>query len=92
MSVGRFLLPDISSLLSCIIASSLDMLDMYSSSVSMPRLPLVRGVGGAATGTGETAETTIFLLGESSLLSDTIVASAALRLRVVGGMLPAVTT
>lgn len=37
---------------------------------------------------GETAEDTIFLVGEWSLLSDVIAASAALRFRVCGGMVP----
>lgn len=78
-----------SSLLSFIMASSLDMLDMNSSSESIPALPVVTGVGGAATEMGETAEDTTFFVGEVSLLSGVISASAALRFRVCGGIVPA---
>lgn len=63
------------------ISSSVDTLDMYSSSESMP---VVTGVGGAA----KPAEATSLFGGESSLWSGLTVASAAFRF-LVGGMVAA---
>lgn len=59
---------------------------MKSSSVSiLPLDPAVRGVGGAVSGP---AEASILLLG-AVIAEEDIVASAAFRLRVVGGMVSA---
>lgn len=67
---------------SCMISSSLDMLDTKSSSESIP----VTGVGGAAE--PEAAEARTRLLGSASGMSeDDIVASAAFRFLVMGGMM-----
>lgn len=58
---------------------------MNSSSVSMPPLEaVVTGVGGAVSGP---AEARILLFGAAAV--EDIVASAALRLRVGGGIVPA---
>jgi hypothetical protein len=66
-------------------SSSLETLDMKSSSVSMPPLEaVVTGVGGAVSGP---AEAMILLLG--AVAAEDIVASAAFRFRVIGGMMPA---
>lgn len=66
-------------------SSSLDRLDMKSSSVSIPALEavVVTGVGGAVSGP---TEARILLL--EAVGAEDIVASAAFRLRVVGGMVP----
>ena len=61
-------------------SSSVDRVDMHSSSESIPLPVLVGGVGGVA------AEAMIFFVGEPSLLAEVIVASAAFRFLVVGGM------
>lgn len=58
---------------------------MYSSSESMS--PVVWGVGGAA---GRLAEATIFFWGVLSASADVIVASAAFRFLVVGGIVTVV--
>jgi hypothetical protein len=66
-------------------SSSLETFDMKSSSESMAALdPVVTGVGGAMSGP---AEARILLLGAVEV--EDIVASAAFRLRVIGGMVPA---
>jgi hypothetical protein len=66
-------------------SSSLETVDMKSSSESMaPLEAVVRGVGGAVAGP---AEARILLFG--AVAAEDIVASAAFRLRVVGGMVPA---
>jgi hypothetical protein len=71
---------------SCMHSASVDMPDMYSSSESMPTLVVVTGVGGAAG--GSTAEATSLFWGEASLSCEgEIVASAAFRFLVVGGIL-----
>jgi len=57
---------------------------MKSSSESIPFDAVVSGVGGAASGP---AEAMILLFGRAFV--EDIVASAAFRLRVVGGMVPA---
>lgn len=77
--------PDMSSfsLSSGRMSSSLETADMKSSSESIPLDVLVRGVGGAASGP---AEAMILLLGRAEVKD--IVASAAFRFRVVGGMVP----
>lgn len=78
---------DISSpLSSCIISSSLERADMYSSSESMGILAVVTGVGGRACLSATAAEAMTLLLGTSSLLAEVIVASAAFRFLVVGGI------
>ena len=64
-------------------SSSLETADIKSSSESIPLDALVRGVGGAASGP---AEAMILLLGRA--VDKDIVASAAFRLRVMGGMVP----
>jgi len=65
-------------------SSSLDTpADMKSSSESIPFEAVVTGVGGAASGP---AEARILLLGRVE--SEDIVASAAFRFRVTGGMMP----
>lgn len=63
------------------ISSPLDIGDMYSSSESISLK--VTGVGGAA---GTPAEATILFWGGFSVCSDEIVASAAFRFLVVGGI------
>lgn len=75
-----------SSPLSCIISSSLERADMKSSSESMPLLAVVTGVGGAS----DLAAEAILLVGTVSGDWEDIVASAAFRFRVVGGMVPTV--
>lgn len=77
--------PDMSSLsLSCL-SYSLETADMKSSSVSIPAVDVVvTGVGGAISGP---AEARILLFGV--VAAEDIVASAAFRLRVRGGMMPA---
>jgi len=50
----------------------------------MPLLAVVRGVGGASCLAAEA----ILFLGKMSWVSEDIVASAAFRFRVVGGMVP----
>jgi hypothetical protein len=73
------------SLSSWCMSSSLETLDMKSSSVSISPLDaVVTGVGGAISGP---AEASILLLGAMAV--EDIVASAAFRLRVVGGIVPA---
>jgi D-serine dehydratase len=65
------------------------MADMYSSSESIPTLVVVvTGVGGAAGGVAAEART-FFWLGRSSLLAEVIVASAAFRFLVMGGIVTA---
>lgn len=59
--------------------------DMYSSSESISRV--VWGVGGAA---GRLAEATIFFWGVLSASADVIVASAAFRFLVMGGIVTVV--
>lgn len=61
---------------------------MYSSSESIGLLAVVTGVGGRTWAwVSETAaEAMILLLGPSSLLAEIIVASAALRFLVMGGI------
>lgn len=71
------------SLSSCNRSSSLEAAEMKSSSESMVLETFVSGVGGAASGA---AEAKIFLLLRASSRGKAIVASAALRFRVVGGM------
>ena len=74
------------SLSSNAMSSSLETADMYSSSESMVDAD-VNGVRGAAS---RTAEALTFFLGwVSSLGVEDIVASAAFRLRVRGGMVSA---
>lgn len=84
--------PDMSSLSlsSSAMSSSLDNADMYSSSESMVVEAVVNGVRGA---TSRPAEALSFLgLGwRSSRGVEDIVASAAFRLRVMGGMVPVYT-
>jgi len=65
-------------------SSSLETADMKSSSESILFDAVVRGVGGAASGP---AEAIILLFGAREV--EDIVASAAFRFRVVGGMLAA---
>lgn len=75
-----------SPLSSCMISSSsVEMGDMYSSSESIS--PVVWGVGGAA---GRLAEATIFFWGMLSASADVIVASAAFRFLVMGGIVTVV--
>jgi hypothetical protein len=70
--------------LSCM-SYSLETVDMKSSSVSIPALDVVvTGVRGAVSGP---AEARILLFGAAA--AEDIVASAAFRLRVMGGMVPA---
>jgi len=64
-------------------SSSLETADMKSSSESMPFDVVVSGVGGA---TSMPTEAIILLLGRTEF--EDIFASAAFRLRVVGGMVP----
>jgi hypothetical protein len=59
---------------------------MYSSSESIGLLAVVTGVGGRAWLSDTAAEAMILLLGVSSLLAEVIVASAAFRFLVVGGI------
>jgi hypothetical protein len=67
-------------------SSSLDMVDMYSSSESMSTLAVVvTGVGGART--AGAAETRVLFLAVSSLFAEVFVASAAVRFLVLGGMM-----
>jgi hypothetical protein len=67
-------------------SSSLERADMYSSSESIVVDAVVNGVRGAAS---RPAEALSFFLGwESSLVTEEIVASAAFRFRVRGGMVP----
>jgi hypothetical protein len=74
------------SLSSSAMSSSLERADIYSSSESMPFDAVVNGVNGAAS---RLAEARSFLLGwVSSVEVEDIVASAAFRFRVVGGMVP----
>jgi hypothetical protein len=73
------------SLSSGMMSSSLDTFEMKSSSESMvPSATVVTGVGGALSGP---AEARILLFG--AVPAEDIVASAAFRLRVAGGMVPA---
>ena len=64
---------------------------MYSSSESIPLLTVVTGVGGKASESEflVAAEAVIFLFGESSLLAEEIVASAAFLFLVMGGIVAA---
>lgn len=72
------------SLSSGSMSSSLETLDMKSSSESIaPVEAVVSGVGGAVSGP---AEARILLF--AAVVSEDIVASAAFRFRVVGGMVP----
>jgi hypothetical protein len=59
---------------------------MYSSSESIGLLTVVIGVGGSACLSERAAEAMTLLLGASSLLAEVIVASAAFRFLVVGGI------
>lgn len=52
-------------------------------------LTVVTGVGGSAWMSETAAEAMILLLGDSSLLAEEIVASAAFRFLVVGGIVAA---
>jgi hypothetical protein len=58
-----------------------------SISLSFSLLTVVTGVGGAASDAEAAAEATLFL-GKVSVVAEEIVASAAFRFRVVGGMVP----
>jgi hypothetical protein len=70
-------------------SSSLERADMYSSSESIVVDAVVNGVRGAAS---MPAEALSFFLGwVSSVVVEDIVASAAFRFRVVGGMVPVYT-
>jgi len=62
---------------------------MYSSSESIVVDAVVNGVRGAAS--GPTEALSFFLGWESSGVAEDIVASAAFRFRVVGGMVPVYT-
>lgn len=74
------------SLSSSAMSSSLESAEMYSSSESIGVDAVVKGVRGAAS---RPAEALSFFLGwESSLMVEDIVASAAFRFRVMGGMVP----
>lgn len=70
------------SVSSCIMSSSLDMLDTKSSSESMP----VTGVGGAAEAEAAEARMTRLLGRASGVVEEDTVASAAFRFLVMGGM------
>lgn len=72
-----------SPLSSCINSSSLERADMYSSSESIGLLAVVTGVGGRAWLSDTATEAMILLLGVSA---EVIVASAAFRFLVVGGI------
>lgn len=65
-------------------SSSLERADIKSSSESIPFDAVVTGVGGAASGPAE-ARILLLVIGGG----EDIVASAAFRFRVMGGMVPA---
>lgn len=77
------------SLSSIGISYSLETADMKSSSVSIPALDVVLVVTGVGGAISRPAEARILLFGAGA--AEDIVASAAFRLRVVGGIVPAYT-